>query len=178
MLRRAVFLDRDGVLNRAIVRDGKPYPPASLAELDITEEAIDACTLLRGQGFALVCITNQPDIARGTACRDDIDAMNARVQQTLQLDRVLVCPHDDATECQCRKPRPGLLLAAAQDLGIALDASVMIGDRWRDVEAGRAAGCRTVFIDRNYREKRPAAPDYTTPSLREAAHWVLALSLL
>ena len=176
MLRRAVFLDRDGVLNRATVRDGKPYPPASLAELEITDEALDACALLRGHGFALICITNQPDIARGTATRSVIDAMNAHVQQTLGLDCVLVCPHDDDADCQCRKPRPGLLFAAAQDLGITLDASVMVGDRWRDVEAGHAAGCRTVFIDRNYREKRPAAPDYTTPSVRDAAQWILTHS--
>ncbi len=174
MRRRAVFLDRDGVLNRALVREGRPFPPASLGELEILNEAVEACSLLRAGDFLLICVTNQPDVARGAATRQEVDKINARVRDALCLDDIRSCPHDDGDNCDCRKPKPGLLLGAADDLGIDLHASFMVGDRWRDIEAGERAGCRTVFVDRDYSEPRPDAPDYATRSVLDAAHWILA----
>jgi D-glycero-D-manno-heptose 1,7-bisphosphate phosphatase len=102
-----------------------------------------------------------------------VDAMNQLIRERLQLDDVRVCPHDDADVCDCRKPAPGLLVSAARDWNIALDASVMVGDRWRDVESGRRAGCKTVFIDNGYSERRPEAPDLIVPSLSDAVPWIL-----
>jgi D-glycero-D-manno-heptose 1,7-bisphosphate phosphatase len=168
-----VFLDRDGVLNRALVRDGKPYPPQTLGELEILPGVPEACARLRGAGLRLIAVTNQPDVGRGTQSRDAVDAINRAVQSSLQLDDVRVCPHDDRDACGCRKPAPGLLLHAARDWGIDLAASVMVGDRWRDVESGKRAGCKTVFIDRGYMERRPDAPDLTVASLPEAVSWIL-----
>ena len=114
MKRPAAFLDRDGVLNRSIVRDGKPYPPASLAELEIVPEALDALTDLKAAGFLLPVVTNQPDAARGTQTTENIDAINARLAEALPLDGIYVCFHAQDGECECRKPKPGLLLQAAQ----------------------------------------------------------------
>ncbi len=170
---RAVFLDRDGVLNRALVREGKPYPPANLSELEILPGVQEACSTLKRAGLGLIVITNQPDLSRGTMERGAVDAMNAEVRERLGLDDVRVCPHDDADRCDCRKPAPGLLLAAARDWRIALDRSVMVGDRWRDIESGRRAGCKTVFIDYGYSEQRPQAPDLVVGSLLDAVPWIL-----
>jgi D-glycero-D-manno-heptose 1,7-bisphosphate phosphatase len=171
---RAVFLDRDGVLNRAIVRDGKPYPPASLAELEIVEGAADSLAHLKNLGFLLLVVTNQPDVARGTQTLEAIQAMHDRMRQTLPLDDFLICPHDDRDGCGCRKPLPGLLLEAQRRYGIDLARSFLVGDRWRDVDAGRAAGCRTVHLDRNYRERGPSLPpDARVASLPDAVDWIV-----
>lgn len=175
---RAVFLDRDGVLNVAIVRNGHPYPPASIADLKFCPGVEDACAQLKIAGFLLVMVTNQPDIARGTANIAEVAEINSVIKTRLDLDDVRVCPHDDADGCDCRKPKPGLLLAAARDLRIDLQQSFMVGDRWRDVEAGRAAGCRTVFIDYGYAERRPEAPDVVTTSLAAATPSIVSTAAL
>ncbi len=138
--RRAVFLDRDGVLNRAIVRNGKPYPPASIEQLEIPSDVPDALQELKGHGFELIVVTNQPDVARGTQSRQMVEQMNQRLKSLLPLDDVFVCYHADQDKCTCRKPQPGLLLQAAKKLNIDLSGSFMVGDRWRDVEAGQNAG--------------------------------------
>jgi D-glycero-D-manno-heptose 1,7-bisphosphate phosphatase len=172
-MRRAVFLDRDGVLNRTVVRDGKPYPPQSLAELRVLPGVREGCRRLREAGFALILVTNQPDIARGTASRSEVMAMNQRLQRFLQIDDVRMCEHDDHSQCPCRKPKPGLLTDAARAWNIDLAASYVIGDRWRDIEAGHRAGCQTIFIDYGYREQQPAAPFWRVRGLREAAEWIM-----
>jgi D-glycero-D-manno-heptose 1,7-bisphosphate phosphatase len=171
----AVFLDRDGVLNRAIVRDGRPYPPASADELEILPDAANALARLKAAGYALVVVTNQPDIARGTTTRAAVDAIHARIASVLPIDEFRVCPHDDRDACACRKPRPGLLVdPPTTDVA----ASVMVGDRWRDIEAGRAAGCRaTILVDYEYDEEMPHEPDARVASLSEAAEWILARDL-
>ena len=173
-LRRAVFLDRDGVLNAAILRNGRPYPPASLAEMTLLPEVEEACARLKQAGFLLIVVTNQPDIARGTANTDGIEAINRALTALLGLDEVCVCPHDDADACICRKPKPGLLLGAAHRWKIDLRNSFMVGDRWRDIEAGRAAGCRTIFVDYGYSERQPEAPDMIVPSLMAAVPKIIS----
>ena len=172
--RQAVFLDRDGVLNQALVRHGKPYPPASLAELQIVPDAPEALAALQAAGFLLIGVTNQPDVARGTQRREVVEAINAALLATLPLAEILVCYHDDGDGCACRKPQPGLLLQAAATYAIDLPSSFMVGDRWRDVEVGRRVGCRTVLLDYGYRERSPESPpDCTVRSLSEAAWWIL-----
>jgi D-glycero-D-manno-heptose 1,7-bisphosphate phosphatase len=170
--RAAVFLDRDGVLNRATVRNGKPYPPSSLAQLELVSGVREAMRQLRECGFVLVVVTNQPDIARGTQNKDEVDQIHDFLTTELQLDAVYVCAHDDADECLCRKPKPGLILQAAEDLNIDLERSFLIGDRWRDIEAANAAGCRAAFIDYGYLERRPESPDFTAGTVKEAAAWI------
>ena len=168
-MRRAVFLDRDGVLNRAVVREGKPYPPANVVEMEILPGVRESLEALRAAGFLLIVVTNQPDVARGTATREAVEAINAALGQALPIDEFRTCFHDSGFGCDCRKPKPGALLAAAAVHDIDLSASYMVGDRWRDTEAGRRAGCKTILIDYGYNEKRPKAVDYYVKSLCEAA---------
>lgn len=170
---RAVFLDRDGVINRAVVREGRPYPPESVDALELLPGVAEALKRLHDAGYRLVVVTNQPDIARGTQDRAVLDQMHAKIAAALPVDEFCVCAHDDRDRCDCRKPKPGLLRQAAEAADIDLGASFMVGDRWRDIEAGRAAGCRTIFIDYHYTERRPHAPDVTVRSLVEAADWIL-----
>lgn len=171
--RKAVFLDRDGVLNRAVMKNGRPYPPASIEELELDSDAQHACADFRRAGFVLVLVTNQPDIARGKQDRKTVDGLNALVREQLQLDDVRICPHDDRDACTCRKPLPGMLVDAAADWGIDLANSFMVGDRWRDIEAGNRAGCQTVFIERGYNEAPPSAQTFTAVTLHQAARWIL-----
>jgi D-glycero-D-manno-heptose 1,7-bisphosphate phosphatase len=172
--RRAVFLDRDGVLNRAVVRAGRPYPPATLEIFEILPGVHQAVCRLRDAGFLVIGATNQPDVARGTQRRAVVEAMNARLLAEMPITAILVC-YEDGDDCPRRKPNPGLLLEAAETYGIDLAASFMVGDRWRDVEAGRRAGCRTVFIDRGYTERRPDPPaDQTAADLTAAVVWILS----
>jgi D-glycero-D-manno-heptose 1,7-bisphosphate phosphatase len=170
---RAVFLDRDGVLNKAYIRNGKPFSPDTVEEMIIVPDAADALNRLRRHGFRLIVATNQPDIARKRLTREQVDAMNGHLRSNLPLDAVEVCTHDDADNCDCRKPKPGLLLNAAQRDGIALDESFMVGDRYRDIEAGHSAGCRTILIGDGYGETFKAQPDATFATLSEAADWIL-----
>lgn len=174
---KAVFLDRDGVLNRALVREGKPFPPASIEQLEIYPDAAGALQALKQSGFLLIVVTNQPDVARGTQSRAAVDAINAAIAGALPVDEFLVCWHDDREGCDCRKPKPGLVLAAAAAHEIDLARSFLIGDRWRDIDCGAAAGVRTVWIDRRYSERAPAyPPDYVADSLASAVAWVLGVS--
>ncbi|MEO5337796.1 MAG: HAD family hydrolase [Magnetospirillum sp. WYHS-4] len=172
-MKPAVFLDRDGVLVRPVVRDGKPYAPLAADDMELLPGAAAAVARLKKAGFFLVVVTNQPDVARGDLDRAVVETMHARLLDWLPLDAVRTCWHDDRDGCSCRKPKPGLLLDAAADFAIDLAASYMVGDRWRDVEAGLAAGVRTVFIDYGWSEKRPPAPDFVVGSVAEAAAIVL-----
>ena len=174
VLRRAVFLDRDGVLNRCRIEAGCPRPPRTPAEVEILPGVAEAIDMLKAAGFLTLVVTNQPDVARAAQSRACVEQINARLSSRLAIDEFLVCYHDDRDDCTCRKPRPGLLMDAARRRGIDLAASFMVGDRWRDVEAGRRAGCRTLFIDYGYAERRPdPAPHAVVGSLLEAAAWIL-----
>ena len=172
-MRRAVFLDRDGVLNEPVVRAGKPHPPSTLAEFRLYPEAARVCRALRDAGFVLLVVTNQPDVARGTQRKEVVETFHQVLRSELGVDDIFGCFHDDADRCECRKPRPGLLLAGAQHWDVDLAGSFLIGDRWRDVEAGRTAGTTTVFIDRGYAESLRSPPTVTVRSLEEAAAFIL-----
>jgi D-glycero-D-manno-heptose 1,7-bisphosphate phosphatase len=177
-LKRAVFLDRDGVVNRALTRDGKPYPPSSLAEFEILPGVAAACAQLKQAGFLLVVVTNQPDVGRGTMKQETVEAIHEQMRRALPVDRVEVCYHagQGASECDCRKPKPGMLRRAARELGIDLACSFMVGDRWRDIDAGHAAGVTTILIDYNYAEALRQPPQHRVHSLREAATLILELA--
>jgi len=171
---RAVFLDRDGVVNRAIIRGGRPYPPTSLGELKILPDVPAALAALKQRGFLLLVVTNQPDVARGNQQRAVVETFHEALRTALPIDDFFVCYHDDRDACSCRKPKPGLLLQAAGKYGLELKSSYLIGDRWRDIEAGQAAGCSTIWIDRGYAELQPSpAPAMRVKSCMEAARWIV-----
>jgi D-glycero-D-manno-heptose 1,7-bisphosphate phosphatase len=165
--RPAVFLDRDGVLNEAVLRDGRPHPPVSPDEVVLRPGAVATCARLRAAGFLLVMVTNQPDIARAITTRAAVDRINDLLVAELGLDAACVCPHDDADACGCRKPAPGLILDAADQYDVDLSASLMVGDRWRDIAAGAAAGVSTVWVRSTYRERAPRDPDHVIDRLDE-----------
>jgi D-glycero-D-manno-heptose 1,7-bisphosphate phosphatase len=175
--RRAVFLDRDGVINRSIVREGRPYPPAEVKDFEIYDDVAAGCARLEAAGYLLVVVTNQPDVTRGTQTRLAVDAMHQKMLEALpQIARVEVCWHagaDWGDPCDCHKPEPGMVLRAAKALDIDLTQSFLVGDRWRDVDCGHAAGCRTVFIDRNYSEGLKQPPDWTVQSFGQAVEAIL-----
>lgn len=170
---RVVFLDRDGVVNRAIVRGGKPFPPVSVEETEILPDVPEALALLKRFGMKLAIISNQPDVARGIQTRQNVEAINAFLAARLPVDRFEICFHDDTGNCSCRKPKPGLIYMAARALKADASEGFVVGDRWRDIEAGRIAGCRTIWIDYGYAEKSPFGFDYRTSSLLEGAKWIV-----
>ena len=175
--RRAIFLDRDGVLNRPVIRDGVPFPPANLDEFELYPDVTEGCQRLKEAGFFLIVITNQPDVGRGTLGRESVDAIHTALRAALPLlDGIEVCFHAGERHgepCDCRKPKPGMLLRAAVTHGLDLKSSFVIGDRWRDVECAHAAGCRAVFIDHGYRETLREKPEFTVATFREAVDEIL-----
>jgi D-glycero-D-manno-heptose 1,7-bisphosphate phosphatase len=178
MSKRAVFLDRDGVINRALIREGKPYPPRSVADFEILPGVPEACARLKQAGFLLIVATNQPDVGRGSLARSAVEEIHQHLCRELPVDRVEVCYDAGGGDppSPFRKPRPGMLLKAARELDIDLSRSFMVGDRWRDVDCGRAAGCRTVFVDYGYEEPLRSQPDHRVQSLLEAADIMVGLA--
>ena len=175
MLRNAVFLDRDGVINQPKVIDGKPYPPTSIEEFILLPGVVEACEKLSNAGLLLIVVTNQPDVGRGTLSREAVEAIHAHLCKLLPIDRVEVS-YDSGREnppSEFRKPRPGMLLRAAGELGIDLEKSFMVGDRWRDIDCGHAAGCTTIFIDYGYDEPLRQPPNFRVANLGEAARIIL-----
>lgn len=171
----AVFLDRDGTVNHSELRDGRPYAPTRLVDFRILEDAPEAVARIRAAGYRVFIATNQPDLATGKQTWETVTAMHNILRSELGVDDFLICPHTDEAGCACRKPKPGLILKAARKWSVDPGRSVMVGDRWRDVEAGREAGCATVFIDRGYTEDVAApAADLTVDSLGEAVTFILA----
>jgi len=174
-MRRAAFLDRDGVINRCEVRDGKPYAPRHLKDFRLLPGAAAAVRDLHRAGLLVIVVTNQPDIGNGLTDAAVVEAMHNKLRRAMPIDGVMVCPHRQDEGCNCRKPRPGMLLTAANNWKIDLERSFMVGDRWGDVIAGQAAGCYTLFVNRGYKEPRLATPDSTANSLASATRIILSL---
>ena len=175
--RRAVFLDRDGVINRVVVRNGHPHPPARVEDFELNDDVASGCARLKAANLLLIVITNQPDVGRGNQRRETVEAMHSKMRSALpSLDRIEVCYHAGrryGESCDCRKPRPGLILRSAAELKIDLGASYVIGDRWRDIDCARAAGCRAIFIQRGYEETLREVPDFTVRNFNDAVNALL-----
>jgi D-glycero-D-manno-heptose 1,7-bisphosphate phosphatase len=177
-VKRAVFLDRDGVINKAFVRDGKPYPPSNIEEFELLPGSERAMRALREAGFLVIVVTNQPDVGTGLQRREVVEEMHEHLRKASLCDDVLVCYHTAADQCDCRKPKPGMLTRAARTWAIDLSKSYMVGDRWRDVDAAKAAGCYAFFINYGYREDLRTRPDAVVASLSEASALILQHSSL
>ena len=175
-MNKAIFLDRDGVINQVNLVNGKPHPPKDLSELILLPKVPEALQLLKDVGYLLIVITNQPDVVRGKTKIETVEAINQFLKDSLPIDDIFTCYHDDIEDCNCRKPRPGNILQAADQYNINILGSFMIGDRWRDIEAGESAGCKTFFIDYSYQEKQPESYDYKVKSLYEAAKIILEIN--
>lgn len=172
-MKRAVFLDRDGVINQVKLQENRPHPPQNLEEFEYLEESKEAVLALINKNFVVVVVTNQPDITRKTLTESLLADFHAKIGKDTNIKHFYVCPHDDADECNCRKPKPGLILKAAQDLEIDLANSFLVGDRWKDISAGQRAGCTNFFINNNYSERQPEMPYIAVSSLKEATSIIL-----
>lgn len=170
-IRRAVFLDRDGVLNPVVMRSGSPASPRGLDEFSLAPGAGAQVARLREAGYLVIVVTNQPDVARGLLPEKDLEAMHQVLADEARPDEIRFCPHDDHHQCACRKPKPGMLTQAAADHGIDLAASWLVGDGYKDMEAARAAGVRAVLIDADY-NARVEAPQRVA-DLTEAVDLIL-----
>ena len=172
-MKRAVFLDRDGVLNVLVMRNGKATAPFRLHELQILPGVPEALATLRAAGFQLIVVTNQPDVALGLAEKANVEAINAHMRAALPLDDIRVCYHMDGDGCACRKPQPGMIYAAAVEREIELARSFLVGDRWRDIGAGKAAGCTTILANA-FPEKTRTEPDVEVRDLHAAVDWIIS----
>ena len=175
--RKAVFLDRDGVIVIPEFRGGRSFAPRRLADFRIYPEAAASLQRLKQAGFLLAVVTNQPDVGHGLIPRLEVDAMHEVMKRELPVDAVKACFHRQVDNCRCRKPKPGMILDAAGELGIDLELSFMVGDRDSDVAAGHAAGCTTVFIDLGYAEPALHAPDHVVHSIAQAADFIIEIAL-
>ena len=172
--RKAIFLDRDGVLNKAIVRNRKPYPPSTIDELEILEGVYEGIELLKDSGYKLIVITNQPDVARGLTTIEKVNEINNSIIQLLNVDEIICCFHDDSENCECRKPKPGMILEAVKKWDIDLSVSYLIGDRWRDIQTAKNIGLSSILIKYDYDEKKINA-NFECNNLKEAANFILKI---
>jgi D-glycero-D-manno-heptose 1,7-bisphosphate phosphatase len=173
MGKRAVFLDRDGVLNRATVCEGKPYAPRCLQEFELLADALPATMALRKAGLIIVVVTNQPDVGNGLVHKSVVEEMHDCLRGSVPVDAIKVCYHGQKDNCICRKPRTAMLEEAARELDLDLPGSFMVGDRWSDMEAGKRQGCYTILIDRGYSEALRGEPDVVVGSLTDAVGVIL-----
>jgi D-glycero-D-manno-heptose 1,7-bisphosphate phosphatase len=172
-VRRAVFLDRDGTLNHLVPRlDGTLASPRSLAEFKLINGIARQVERIHKAGFMAILATNQPDVARGFLDARVLESMHEELMKQAPLDGIMVCPHDDPDDCTCRKPRPGLLIQAAERWGIDLAQSFMVGDSWKDMEAARAAGVKDILINAPYNQEVTCS--LRTDSLESACNYILA----
>ena len=153
--KKGVFLDRDGVVNRAILVNGLPKSPRSVDEIEILEGVVEAVKVIKTLKLIPIVITNQPDVARNITSQNQINQINSQIGSVTGIEHFYTCFHDDSNKCNCRKPAPGLIYQAANDLSLDAQKSYLVGDRWRDISAGQDAGCKTFFIDYGYPEKKP-----------------------
>ena len=172
-MKKAVFLDRDGVVNKALVVNGKPYSPRLVEEVEIIPGVAQSVLELKKEGFEIIVITNQPDIARKKVTTEIIKEIHDFIKKETGITEFYFCPHDDIDSCKCRKPKDGLITQAATDLKIDLNQSFLVGDRWKDITAGQIAGCKCFFINENYSENMPSMPYTEVKSLKDATWKIL-----
>ena len=171
MTEKAVFLDRDGVINEIVWREGRPESPRNLEEFILNEETQQVVRKLKDHGFKIIVVSNQPDLARGKISQDVLDLMTERIRKEIPIDDFYICPHDDYHRCSCRKPKPGMLMKAALEWNIDVSCSFIIGDTWKDMEAGKVAGCKTILLSTLY--NRNIQCDFSVGSLKEAADVII-----
>lgn len=171
---KAVFLDRDGVINKTIFRMGKERAPYTLEEFDFIEGVVEAVTAFKEKGFLVIVVTNQPDVSRGWVAMEQVVLVNDFIKKRLPIDEIKVCFHTEKENCSCRKPRPGMLLEAAEKWKINLTSSFMVGDRLSDIEAGQSAGCRSILVGLSNDPDQKIFPDHRCRDLSEACTWILA----
>jgi D-glycero-D-manno-heptose 1,7-bisphosphate phosphatase len=168
---RAIFLDRDGILNKAIVINKKPKSPKNLSEL-VLNKSLKKFLLDAKKSYYLICVTNQPEVGRKKFSKTEIKKINNFIKVFFNLDDIFTCYHEKDNICNCRKPKIGLLLKSKKKYNINLKKSIVIGDRWKDIAMGKKAGCKTIFVDYNYNENLKDRPDVTVNNIKKLINHV------
>lgn len=172
---KAIFLDRDGIINKVIIRNGKPSSPRRFEEFRFLPNVKKNLKIFKKMGFLNIIFTNQPDVSRGFLEIEELEKMHKLIAEKLPVDDIKFCPHDDSDNCPCRKPKPGLILQAVKKWSIDLKKSYVIGDSWKDMGAGRAASCQTIMIKRKY-NKDLKDYNFKVNSLKEAIEIIKKLN--
>lgn len=171
-MKRAVFFDRDGVINPVVMRGDVVASPRTFDEFTLYDDVAEEMARLKAAGFRIIVVTNQPDIARGKMTVAELERMHALLRAQLPVDDIIVCPHDDSDRCQCRKPLAGMLLAAAEHDGLDVSCSYLIGDSWKDMGAAQRAGCCGILLAKEYNGH--VAGDITVAGLHQAIDFILS----
>ena len=167
MNKKAIFIDRDGIINKVVMREGTVSSPWRLEEFEILPDVKECLGAFKKMGFLNIVFSNQPDISRGFLKIDDLDKMHKIIADKLPMDEIKFCPHDDKAHCSCRKPKPGLILEAVEKWSIDLEKSYVIGDSWKDIGAGKAAGCKTFLLRREYNKDFQKDYNFEVNNLKE-----------
>lgn len=170
-MKKAIFIDRDGVINKVFLINGKPFSPRRFEEFKLIPKVEDALNFFKEVGFISIVITNQPDIAQGLMKWEELEKMHSLIRERLPVNDIVVCPHGDEDNCLCRKPKPGMLFKAAKKWNIDLQGSFLVGDTWKDMIAGKRAGCKTILIDMPYNQS--VESDYRVKDLNKAVEIVI-----
>lgn len=174
-MKAAVFIERDGILNRVCVERQNQVSPRTVEELDLNDAAVIPLKALKDAGFLLVGTSNQPGLSRGYLARRELDLMHTLIRKRFPLDDLLVCPHDEFDRCPCRKPKPGLFQEAAYKWHLDLEHSFVVSDKWQDAEAAHNAGCTSLLIKSPW--NGTGHKDFVFPNLEAAVHRILQLQL-
>lgn len=166
----AIFLDRDGIINVTNIINRKPVAIYNASQLVFVDGIVELVRYFCDLGFLIFCITNQPDISRGKLSEKNVLEINEKIMKELPIKKIYVCPHDDADKCECRKPKTGMLMEAKREYYIDMKSSWVIGDRWSDIECGKSAGCKTIFVDYGYSENLLSIPDITVKNIKEICY--------
>lgn len=169
---KAIFLDRDGVLNRSLVRNGKPYAPILLKDFHILSGVKKTLKYLKKKNYLLIVITNQPDIKSGKLKLNKLLKMNNILINKLKINEIFICKHDDRDCCNCRKPKNQLIENAIKKYSIDRRKSFLIGDRKKDIEAGLRSRLKTIYINKNYKESKPKNFDFECDNIKNALFYI------
>ena len=159
-----------------MIIDGKSYAPRSLKDFKIFPKVKSDIKKLKNRGFKVFVITNQPDIGNKLLKKKTLNEMHSLLKTKVPIDKIYFCPHTKNDRCKCRKPKPGMIIKASNNLKIRLKESYVIGDRKTDIDAGLKAGCKTIFVNNNYYEKRPTKQEKTVKSLHAAVKYILKIN--
>lgn len=171
-MKKAIFLDRDGVINKLIIREGKAQAPYTLEEFALYPGVEEALKIIKDSGYLAIIVTNQPDVARGWVKKESVELVNAKIKELLPIDDIKICFHTNSDNCLCRKPMPGMLVEAAEHWGIDLKESFMIGDRYGDISAGVRAGCKTILVGEGDAQGDHPSPDHQASLLIDAVKFI------
>lgn len=164
---KAVFLDRDGIINVTQVINKKPVAIRAFEQFVFVEGIQKAIDKFIKIGYTIFVVTNQPDISRGKIKIEEVEKINRHILHELPIKKIYMCTHDYYDNCECKKPKAGMLFSAKKEYDVELKSSWIIGDRWSDIEAGKNAGCKTIFVDYGYDEKLKSNPDIIVKNVKE-----------